>query len=211
VSAHWGRRLQYAAVCVLVVAYASLSHYCNAHRVHELGAALALAPLTLLSLLVAWRSLSPLAALVATAALGLMLFSVWPLLARNFSLFYLVQESSVYGILGLTFARSLRRNKIAVCSRLADKVHGPLSPQEVAYTRRVTAAWSMFFFAVAAVSIALYVGAPLRIWSIYINFCVLPLVAAMFIGEYVVRRRVLPQIKRVGVMASVRIYFASPQ
>jgi uncharacterized membrane protein len=211
VSAHWGRRLQYAAVCVLVVAYASLSHYCNAHRAHDLGAALALAPLTLLILVVAWRSWSTLAAIVATAAWGLALFCVWPVMAKNFALFYLIQESSVYGILGATFAGSLRRNKIALCTQLADRVHGPLSPQEVAYTRRVTAAWSIFFFAVAALSIALYVEAPLRIWSIYINFCVMPLVATMFIGEYVVRRRVLPQIKRVGVMASVRIYFASPQ
>jgi uncharacterized membrane protein len=196
---------------VLVVAYASLSHYCNAHGVRDMGAALALAPLTLLILVVVWRSWSTLAAVVATAGWGLVLFSVWPIMARNFSLFYLIQESSVYAILGLTFANSLRRNKIALCTQLADKVHGPLSPQEVAYTRRVTAAWSVFFFTVATVSVALYVGAPLRIWSIYINFCVMPLVAAMFIGEYVVRRRVLPQIKRVGVMASVRIYFASPQ
>jgi uncharacterized membrane protein len=211
VSANWGRRLQYAAVCVLVVAYASLSHYCNAHGVHDLGAALALTPLTLLILVVAWRSMSTLAAAVVTAAWGLLLFTVWPVMAKNFTLFYLVQETSVYCVLGLTFANSLRRNKIAVCTQLADKVHGPLLPQEVSYTRRVTAAWSMFFFAVAIASVVLYAAAPLRIWSIYINFCVMPLVAAMFIGEYLVRRRVLPQIKRVGVMASVRIYFASPQ
>jgi uncharacterized membrane protein len=211
VSTRWRRRLQYAAVCSLVVAYAGLSHYCNSTGAHDLGAALALTPLTLLALIVAWRSLAPHVAVAATAAVGLALFYVWPLLTRNFSLFYLVQESSVYGILSLTFSRSLRRNRISVCTQLADRIHGPLSTEEVHYTRRVTAAWSVFFFLVASVSILLYVLAPLRLWSIYINFCVVPLVAAMFAGEYLVRRRVLPHVKRVGLMASVRVYFLSTQ
>ncbi len=209
-STRWGRRLQYPAACSLVVAYAGVSHYCNSAGAHDLGAAVGLTPLTLFILVLAWRYLAPPPAAAVSAALAAVLFYVWPVLAKNFSLFYLVQESSVYGILGLTFCRSLRRDEIAVCTRLADKVHGPLSRQEVRYTRRVTGAWSIFFFTVSSVSILLYLAAPLRIWSIYINFCVLPLVAAMFIGEYLVRRRVLPQIRRVGLMATVRVYFASP-
>jgi uncharacterized membrane protein len=193
------------------VAFAGLSHYCNATGAHELGAALALTPLTLLTLIVSWRSLPAPAALVVSAAVAGLLFVVWPLLKNNFSLFYLIEESSVYCILGITFARSLRCGRTAVCTQLADKLHGPLSPAEVHYTRQVTAAWSVFFVSIAAVSILLYVAEPVRIWSIYINFCVIPLIAAMFAGEYLVRRRVLPQIKRVGVMASIRVYFASPQ
>ena len=207
----WGRRLQYAAVCILIVAYASSSHYCNSVGAHALGAALALAPLTLLSLAMAWRWTPAPAAALLTAALGAFLYCVWPLLERSFPLFWLVQESTVYGLLGLTFGRSLGGGRVALCTRLADKVHGPLSPREVQYTRRVTAAWAVFFFTVAAVSVLLYVAAPLRVWSIYINFCVLPLVGAMFITEYLVRRRVLPQIPRAGLLATVRVYFASPQ
>jgi uncharacterized membrane protein len=81
----------------------------------------------------------------------------------------------------------------------------------VLYTRRVTAAWAVFFFTVAAVSILLFLFAPLRVWSIYINFCVLPLVGAMFVAEYLVRRRVLPQVRRAGLLATVRVYLATPQ
>jgi uncharacterized membrane protein len=210
---HWGRRLQYAAVCAMVVAYAGLSHYCNtmgAHnpRIRGLGAALALAPLTLFALVLAWRRRPP-AALLFTAALGVVLYVVWPLLEKNFSLFYLVQETSVYSLLCLTFGRSLLPGKVPLCTQLADKVHGPLSPLELRYTRRVTLAWTVFFFAVAAVSLLLFVRAPLRVWSIYINFCVLPLVGAMFVAEYLVRRRVLPKIERAGLIATVRVYFAS--
>ena len=207
----WGRRLQLAAVCMLVVLYASLSHYCNATGSRELGAVLALTPLTLLTLTFAWRSLSVPGALAVSAAVGCLLVYIWPVLTRNFSLFYLLEESSVYSILGLTFSRSLQGSRVALCTRLADKIHGPLAPREVLYTRKVTAAWSVFFFAVAALSVLLYVAEPVRIWSIYINFCVTPLVAAMFVGEYWVRRRTQPQIKRVGVLASIRVYFASPQ
>ena len=173
-----------------------------------MGGALALAPLTLATLISAWRALSVTAALAVTAAAACVLFYVWPMLKENFSLFYLIEESSVYGLFGLTFGCSLLGGRIAVCTLLADKVHGPLAPQEVRYTRQVTAAWSVFFFAIAAVSILLYVAKPVRIWSIYINFCVAPLVAAMFVGEYWVRRRMLPQIERVGVLASIRVYFA---
>jgi uncharacterized membrane protein len=206
----WGRRLQFAVACVLVVAYAGLSHYCNSSGAHGLGAALALTPLTALALILTWRWM-PLAAVLLAAGLAALLYHWWPLLEQNFSLFYLVQESGVYSLLGLTFSRSLLRNHVALCTQLADKLHGPLSPREVLYTRHVTAAWAVFFFAIAAVSILLFMCAPLRIWSIYINFCVLPLVGAMFVAEYLVRRRVLPQVRRAGLLATVRVYFVSPQ
>jgi uncharacterized membrane protein len=209
VSKHWGRRLQYAVACLTVVTYAALSHYSNSTGAHGLGAALALTPLTAIALILAWRWTPP-AAILLTGGLATMLYNLWPLLERNSSLLNLVQESVVYSLLGLTFSRSLLRNHVALCTQLADKLHGPLSPREVLYTRRVTVAWAVFFFTIAAVSILLFLRAPLRIWSIYINFCVLPLVSAMFVAEYLVRRRVLPQVKRAGLLATVRVYFASP-
>jgi len=149
--------------------------------------------------------------MLLTAGLGGLIYALWPLLRQNYPLAFLVQEGGVYFLLGLTFARSLRPHRVALCTRLADKVHGPLSPQEVQYTRRVTAAWAVFFFSIVAASILLYLFAPLRIWSIYINFCVPSLVGTMFVAEYLVRRRVLPPHQRAGLLATVRVYFASPQ
>jgi uncharacterized membrane protein len=205
------RRLQCAAAALIVAAYAGLSHYCNSVTgAHDLGAALALGPLTGVALLLAWRG-PPRVAVLLTAGLGGLVYGLWPLLTQNYPLFCLVQESGVYCLLGVTFSRSLLPNQVALCTRLADKVHGPLSPHEVRYTRRVTAAWAVFFFSIAAVSILLYLLAPLRIWSLYINFCVLPLVGAMFVAEYLVRRRVLPQNRRAGLLATVRVYLATSQ
>jgi uncharacterized membrane protein len=98
---------------------------------------------------------------------------------------------------------------VALCTRLADKEHGPLSAQEVRYTRQVTAAWTAFFFVITALSVALFVSAPLRIWSLFINFGVLPLVGVMFVAEYQVRRRILPQVKRTGLLATLRVYLTA--
>lgn len=203
------RRLQIAAACVLIGGYASLSHYCNSVGAHTVGALLALGPLTLIGLILAWRRQPTLAVLLA-AAIGVTLRFLWPMLQNNFSRLFLLQETTVYTLLGLTFARSLAAGEVSLCTRLADALHGPLSPSEVTYTRRVTTAWSIFFFVIAALSVVLYNAAPLRVWSIYINFCVLPLIAAMFIVEYLIRRRVVPQGARAGLLDSVRIYFANP-
>lgn len=211
-STGWGRGrgLQVAAVFGLVVAYAGLSHYCNATGSREPGTALALAPLIVLSVAVARRWFPPPVATLLAVGAGVLLYLIRPLLERNFSLLYLTEENVVYGLLGLTFGRSLFGNRIALCTRLADKLHGPLSPREVWYTRRVTAAWSIFFFGICVLSLALYGLAPLAVWSICLNFCVLPLVGVMFATEYLVRQRVLPKATRGGLVDTVRVYFANP-
>jgi uncharacterized membrane protein len=197
---------------LLIGAYAGLSHYCiGVAGSPDLGATLALTPVISVALILAWRETPAGVALALTAGLAGLIHGLWRLLTQNFALIYLLEDSAVYGLLGLTFSLSLLRDRVAVCTRLADKVHGPLTAQEVRYTRRVTVAWAVFFFTVAAVSIELFRWAPLRIWSLYANFCVLPLVGAMFLSEYLVRRRILPRGRRTGLLATVRVYLANPQ
>jgi uncharacterized membrane protein len=207
----WARRLQFAAACVLIAAYAGFSHYCNSTGLHDWGAALALTPLTLVLTILIWRATHPAVSLLLIAVLGAALFELWPMLKLHYSLFFLIQETTVYGFLGLTFGRSLLPGRVALCSQLADKVHGPLSPREIWYTRRVTVAWAILFFVVTVISLLLFTFAPLRVWSAYINFCVMPLVIGMLLVEtLVVRRRVLPQVKGSGLIDTVRVYFATP-
>jgi len=210
VSGRWERRLQYAAACVAIAVYAGLSHYSNyVAGGRDLGAALALAPITVVATILAWRNAPPAVAALLCAALAGLIVGLWPVLRQNYPLINLVQDSSVYGLLGFTFGRSLLPGRVALCTQLADKEHGPLSVPEVRYTRQVTAAWTLFFFVITAASILLFVSAPLRIWSLFINFCVLPLVGAMFIAEYQIRRRILPGVKRTGLLATLRVYLAA--
>ena len=208
-SRRWDRRLQCAAACAAVAVYAGLSHYSNSMSDgRDLGAALALAPITVVATILAWRTAPPAVAALLYAGLAGLIVGLWPVLRQNYPLINLVQDSSVYGLLGFTFGRSLLPGRVALCTQLADKEHGPLSVPEVRYTRQVTAAWTLFFFVITAASILLFVSAPLRIWSLFINFCVLPLVGAMFIAEYQIRRRILPEVKRTGLLATLRAYLA---
>jgi uncharacterized membrane protein len=205
----WRRSLQLAAIIAFVVAYAGLSHYSNSvAETHDLGVGLALGPVLGVGLLLVWRWTHVGVALLAAAAVGMVLRHYWPVLEKNFSVVYLFQEGGFYSLMAASFGQSLLGGRVALCTQLADKVHGPLTPQEVRYTRRVTAAWALFFILITAATVGLFLFAPLRIWSLFANFCVLPLIGLMFVAEYAVRRRVLPQAPRRGILAAVRVYFA---
>ena len=190
-------RLQVAAVFASIAAYASLSHYCNTvEGTHALGAAVAIAPPLMIGGLLLRRWARPLIA-PALAALALLLFTYWHLLESKFYWVCLLQDCALYGLLSLSFGGSLRPGATALCTALADKVHGPLTPREVHYSRRVTAAWGLFFAAIVAITVVLFT-----------NFCILPLVALMFIAEYAVRRRVLPPAERGRIVATVRTFLS---
>ena len=206
----WRRRLQLAAVIAFVFAYAGLSHYSNsAASSRDIGVGLALGPPLAIGLLLIWRWTRLSLALLAAAAAALLLHNYWPVLERNFPMVYLLQEGGFYSLMALSFGQSLLGRRPALCTQLADKVHGPLTAQEVRYTRRVTAAWALFFVLITAATLILYAFFSLAVWSLFANFCVLPLIGLMFAGEYAIRRRALPQLPRRGILAAVRVYFAN--
>jgi uncharacterized membrane protein len=206
------RRLQFAAVIVFIVAYSVLSHYSNLNpQAQDLAVALALAPMLGLGFVLFWRWSGWLPALLLGSAAALLLAHYWPLFTRNFSVVYLLQQCGFYAIMTASFGRSLLKGRVPLCTQLADKVHGPLSPLELRYTRQVTVAGVCFFFANLATTFVLFEFAPLRVWSLFVNFCALPLILLMFVAEYAVRRRVLPQVQRSGLMATLRVYFADPR
>ena len=204
-----GRGLQLAAASALLASYTALSHYCNTHDVRWLGAVLALAPPLILGSSLLWRSLNPWLAGALTVAAAALLYDGWPQIEKKFSMVYLLQECGMYGLLALGFGLSLKPGDTALCTRLADRLHGPLTPRELRYTRQVTAAWAIFFGALTFAILALYLFAPLAIWSLFVNFIALPLVALMFVAEYAVRGYLLPETDRRGILASVRVFFST--
>lgn len=201
--------LQYAAFALCLIGYAVLCHYSNSlGRPSPLGACLALAPLVAVALLGSWRLAPPLIAAAVSIALGVGLYLAWPLLTEHFAWIYLLQECGLYGVLGATFLRSLRAGATPICTALAERVHGPLNAVEIRYTRQVTAAWALFFTAIVLIELLLFFNRPLITWSLFSNFCVLPLVLLMFCAEFAVRQRVLPPKARAGLLATMRTYFA---
>jgi uncharacterized membrane protein len=206
----WRRRLKLTAVILSVIAYALLSHYSNTlASTRDLGVGLAIAPVLTVALLLVWRWTHLWAALSLAAVSVVILILSWSLLEKNFANVYLLQEGGFYALMAASFAQSLRGDRQALCTQVADKAHGPLTALEVMYTRRVTVAWAVFFCVMVGVTLSLYEFAPLRIWSLFANFCAIPLMALMFVGEYALRRHVLPQQRR-SIFESVRVYFASP-
>ena len=104
----WRRRLQLAAIVAFVVAYASLSHYSNSTaQTHDLGVGLALGPVLTVGLLLIWRWTHLLVALLTAAGAAVLLRHYWPVLEKNFSLVYLLQEGGFYSLLAASFVRSL--------------------------------------------------------------------------------------------------------
>ena len=104
------------------------------------------------------------------------------------------------GVFGLTllgdreplitrFARILRRDD--------------MPPPVLAYTRKATLAWTVFFAVVATVSVLLYLLAPLTVWSAFANLISAPLVGLMFVGEYAVRRYTLRGIRHHALLDAV--------
>jgi len=206
----WRRRFELTAAVGFIVAYAVLSHYSNSvAKTHDLGVGLAVGPPLIVGLLLLWRWANAAVALIAAAGAAVLLIHDWPLLEQNFADVYLLQEGGFYTLLAVSFGQSLLKGRVPLCTRFADQLHGPLNPQEIVYSRRVTAAWTLLFVALDLLTLSLFEFAPLRVWSFFANFCAVPLMALMFIAEYAVRRRVLPQAQRQGILASVRVYFAS--
>jgi uncharacterized membrane protein len=187
------------------VAYALLAHLSNSRPGHaDLGLLLGLAPLWLVAVALAWRSRVRVPALLACAAITLLLAVRWQELKSHFSWTYLLQQVGTYALLGWGFGRTLAPGRVPLCAQFAARVHGTLDATTAQYTRSITLAWTVFFGVIAAVLLVLYFVAPLPVWSLFANFCTLPLVLLMFAIENLVRRRALPGLAHVGVVATIR-------
>jgi uncharacterized membrane protein len=86
------------------------------------------------------------------------------------------------------FAGSLLPGRRPIVTILAEKSRGALAPAIVRYTRRVTIAWCLFCAGQLTVSLFLLLLAPRWAWSLFVNVLNVPLLAAMFCGEFAWRR-----------------------
>jgi uncharacterized membrane protein len=126
--------------------------------------------------------------------------------ALPLSWLYYLQHLGINASLGLLFGRSLRPGHLPLVTYFAGFTHPELTPALRRYTRQVTIAWTLFFVACIAVSALLFFLGPLEAWSLFANVLTLPLVAAMFVAENEVRKRVLPPEDQVGILAAVRAF-----
>lgn len=108
---------------------------------------------------------------------------------------------TIYAGLLLTFAVTLRPGREALLTFMARKLHGTISDEVRIYTRQVTYAWCAFFAMQLLTSVALFFFAPLVAWSFFANVLDIPLVATMFMAEYVFRIHYLQNPPRHSLSA----------
>jgi len=198
-----------ALAVVGVLAYAAVSHgLMTQAAASPWTAGVLLGPPALALAAFAWRARRwPILAfvVVALAALGVAL-------ARGdvagMSLLYLLQHAGIHVALGTAFAASVRGTD-SLIGRLAARVH-PLSPAMQLWTRRVTQAWALYFFAMAAVSVAVWVTGGLARWSWLASFGTPLGAAALFVGEHRLRYRLHPEFERAGLLDVVRAWRRPP-
>jgi uncharacterized membrane protein len=100
-----------------------------------------------------------------------------------------IPHAAAYISLLIVFGSSLLRGRTPLISLLSQKLRrGPLSPEIARYTRAVTVAWCCFFSLQLVGSLVLLVYTPAAIWSLFVNVLNVPLIVAMFLGEYAYRR-----------------------
>ena len=204
----WRRILRTAAIASALVAYPILAYFLAAAPPPAgLGAvAFAVAPLVIVIAIVGWRSAYRMPTLALGAAACAALWVYAEAIGQHLGLVYFIQNICTNAALGVVFGRSLTRSREPLCSRFAAMVRGPLQPGVARYMRQVTVAWTMFFGSMIVVSALLFFFATIQIWSVFANLLTMPLVAAMFVAEYAVRKLVLPDLPRTRLLDSLRAY-----
>lgn len=211
-TGHWRRHLRDASVVAVFVAYPILAHLvAAAPPTAHLGiVAFAVAPLVVALALVGWHAGFRIVTLLACAACGALLVLYSGVIGRNLGLVYFIQATCTNAALAIVFGRTLVADREPLCTRFARMVRGTLDTRVERYTRQVTIAWTLFFVAMMAVSIMLFLVTPIGVWSTFSNLLMMPLVALMFIVEYAIRIRMFPDLPHQPIIESLRAYWNSP-
>jgi uncharacterized membrane protein len=85
---------------------------------------------------------------------------------------------------------------------------GPADPAYMRYTWKVTVVWTMYFVSSAMISIGLFFFGPIAVWSYFANLLTPVIVGLMFVIEYLVRVRVLPDRAHFSISQTIRAYRA---
>ena len=119
------------------------------------------------------------------AAAGL----VWLIYALHGSRFFRLYPLAVVLVVLGVFAQSLLPGRTPVAERVALRMGESPTPSLRRYCRAATRAWAIFLSLHALVTLASVFCSP-RVWALYNGAIAYVLLGAMFLGEYLVRRKV---------------------
>jgi uncharacterized membrane protein len=120
----------------------------------------------------------------------------------------------VAALIGWLFARTLFNHRVPLIARAIDAIDGPeplRDPAVMRYAKGLTAIWAVFQFALGAIGVVL----ALHAWGLIVAWPLpsparfgligLPIaVAVLFLTEFALRRRLLPQAPRLPLVEFLR-------
>lgn len=121
------------------------------------------------------------------AAVGVLLVGASLLLKQQALLMY--YPVAVSGIFLLVFASSLL-TKQSLVERLARLREPNLPADGIAYTRRVTQAWCLFFILNGSMALITVLSQDMQLWALYNGFISYLLMALMMGVEWIIRRKI---------------------
>jgi len=121
---------------------------------------------------------------------------------------YFIQHAGAMTLLAITFGSTLNRNHAqALISRIASFIFpDAIDDKYLRYTWKVTLAWTVFFVATGLISVLLFFFARIEIWSAFANVFTPISLGAMFLGEYLIRLRTVPDGPRLNITATIQAY-----
>jgi uncharacterized membrane protein len=196
-----------ALIVLLSIGAAILAHYAIVQSSSPtLGALLSLLPIACVGLVAARRAKRREPVLWALALAALALWLGWGFLEQQFTHLFFIEHAGMNLLLAVTFGRTLTGESEPLCTRFARIIHGTLEPDVVRYTRHVTLAWAIFFTSLFVLSCALYFGKFVAAWSFLANIASPILIATMFVVEYAIRLRALPNHRQIGILGGIRAF-----
>jgi len=167
------------------MAYQGLAYYMTVNHPREgLAEALVVAPVILVTAGLLLRTARGRLVLAVLTAAGIVGFMAWRATGADPIWFYPVPYLAVYLMLLWAFGSTLVSERQPLVTQLAMLVHGQIPVEIARYTRSVTWAWCWFFAAMTLTSTLLFLFAPFPVWSAFNSLLNLPLVVAMYLGEY---------------------------
>lgn len=203
-----------AAIAVAAAAYLAFSHLLTIEeRPSLLMLALGVTPMAAITLLAAWHSRMRWLTLGLLAVLALTVLVYLEELRNHVNWLYFMQHAGAMILLAITFGSTLGRGDAnALCSRVTCLLlSGPPDPFYMRYTWKVTLVWTTYFIASAMVSIGLFFWGPLTVWSYFANLLTPVIVGLIFVIEYLVRVRVLPDRAHFSIAQTIQAYRAYEQ
>lgn len=167
-----------------------------------------LLPLAAAAVASAWKSRARMLLVPLCIAVALAIALNLEQLRNHAAWVYFIQHAGAMTLLGITFGSTLGgTHGGALCSRMASLViPEQLDANYLHYTWKVTLAWTVYFSISAVLSVSLFFFGPIEIWSVFANLLTPVSLGAMFVGEYLIRLRALPDGPRLSITATIQAY-----